>query len=487
MTLNLLSSDDARRLRDFLTDAGYSEQNLHLKLGLRDPASGRLRNLARLQDVTREPNCINTLLRWFWTGSSQDASEASKYVPDWFISLALQCGLLRQNGKDLVGEVLLLPTEGLLLAADHSRKFESADPELVLWTNPTSRLLSRFTVRRPSRATLDLGTGNGIQALSAASHSEKVVATDLNPRAVNFAAFNARLNGIENVTCRGGDGFEPVSGEKFDLIVSNPPYYISPTTQYLFCENPMDLDQLCRRLVREASAHLHEGGYFQMLCEWAEIQGQPWQERLKEWFVDTGCDAWVIKHQRQDPSEYAEEHVRQTAVSPDRDAEHYASYMAYYRERNVKAIHGGVVAMHRRPGQNWMLIEEIAQIPRGRFGESVLRAFEARDFLQSHPFDEQLLQVKPKVAADARLEQVFQQADGGWQRESVTLRLGKGFEFFVELQPVLADFLKGCSGNRTVAEAIAEFAAKVNAPRDELQRECLKVVRKLIERGFLLC
>ena len=485
--LKLLPSDDAKRLCDFFFETGYTEENLRMKLGLKDPASGRLRNLARLQDLTREPNCINTLLRWFWIGSPQDASEAAKYVPVWFIPLARQCGLLRQSGRDLGAEAMLLPAEGFILAADHTSKMDVADPELVLWTNPTSRLLSRFAVRRPSRATLDLGTGNGIQALSAAAHSEKVVATDLSPRAVAFAAFNARLNGIGNVECRAGDGFEPVSGRKFDLIVSNPPYYITPSARYLFCDNPMDLDQLCRRLVREAPSYLNEGGYFQMLCEWAEVEGQPWRERLSEWLDGNGCDAWVIRRYGRDPSEYAEERIRQTTPSAARDAELYAGYMAYYRERNVKAIHGGVIAMHRRSGHNWILVEEISQTPKGTFGQSVLRAFAAQDFLQSHASDDQLLGVMPKLSADARLEQVSRQAERGWKRESLTLRLTEGFEFFVELQPIVAEFLSGCNGTRTVAELIAEFSSKVNAPIEELQRESLKVVRKLIKRGFLLC
>ncbi len=133
---------------------------------------------------------------------------------------------------------MLFPADKFIFAADHTSKIDAGDPDLVLWPNPTSRLLSRFTVRRPSRATLDLGTGTGIQALAAAAHSERVVATDLNSRAVAFALFNARLNGIENVECLCGNGFEPVAGRKFDLIVSNPPFFITPAAQYLFCDNP---------------------------------------------------------------------------------------------------------------------------------------------------------------------------------------------------------------------------------------------------------
>ena len=248
--LSSVPARDAKRLREFFSGAGYTEDNLRGTMGMKDLPSSRLRNYARLLDRTSEPNCINTLVRWFWIGTSQQYSEAEKCVPDWFIPLAFEIGLLYRQGPDLCPEAMLFPANELLFAADHTSKIDSADPDLVLWPNPTSRLLSRFTVRRHSHATLDLGTGTGIQALLASPHSDAVVATDLNPRAVEFAGFNACLNGIENVECLQGDGFGPVAGRKFDLIVSNPPFFITPTAQYLFCDNPLDLDQLCRRLAR---------------------------------------------------------------------------------------------------------------------------------------------------------------------------------------------------------------------------------------------
>ena len=49
-----------------------------------------------------------------------------------------------------------------------------------------------------------MGTGAGIHALLAAAHAKCVVATDTNARALNFAAMNARLNGIENVSFKQG-------------------------------------------------------------------------------------------------------------------------------------------------------------------------------------------------------------------------------------------------------------------------------------------
>jgi predicted RNA methylase len=484
--LETISHSDARRLKEFLSEAGFEEENLRKHRYFVELPSTRLRNIPRLLDSTREPTVLSTLVRWFWLGVPQDSATAAALLPSWFIELSVSCGLLRREGDRLVSEVMLFPGDGFLSACDHTAKIDASDPEFVLWPNPTSKLLSRFTVRRRSRATLDLGTGNAIQALTAASHSDQVVATDLNPRAVAYAKFSARLNGIENIECLAGDGFAPVAGRKFDLIVSNPPFFISPASRHMFCDNPMDLDQLCRRFVKEAPAYLHEDGYFQLLCEWAQVHGQSWQERVAEWLEGSGCDAWVIMGHAQDPAEYAQHRIAETAAGTQNDAELYANYMAYYHERNVEAIHDGIIAMRKRSGKNWLLFEEVTETPKDPFGESVLATFSARDFLSAHSADDQMLMVKPRISPHARLEQFFQPGQGQWQPSSLNLRLTKGFPFFIGLQPPVAGFLAACDGTHTVAELIANFARQVDAPFEKVQTECLGIMRRLLERGFLL-
>src|ERR1700674_2362018 len=176
--LNPISSADAGRLRDFLLQSGYAEDRLREKGYFNELPSTRLRNFPRLLDGMRETNSLNILLRWFWLGIPQEASTAAVFLPAWFLELAFSCGLLQKDGENLTPEVMLFPVDNFLVVCDHTVKIDASDPEFVLWPNPTSRLLSRFTVRRPSRATLDLGTGNAIQELSAASHSAHVVATD---------------------------------------------------------------------------------------------------------------------------------------------------------------------------------------------------------------------------------------------------------------------------------------------------------------------
>jgi release factor glutamine methyltransferase len=72
---------------------------------------------------------------------------------------------------------------------------------------------------------LDMGTGSGVCAIFAARHARRVVAVDINPAAVRCAGINARLNRLEHrIEVRCGDLFAPVAGERFDLIIFNPPF-----------------------------------------------------------------------------------------------------------------------------------------------------------------------------------------------------------------------------------------------------------------------
>jgi release factor glutamine methyltransferase len=79
----------------------------------------------------------------------------------------------------------------------------------------------------PGVSVLDLGTGSGHLAVVAALAGASATAIDISRRAVLSARLNALLNGVR-VTALQGDLFEPVTGRRFDVIVSNPPYLPHP-------------------------------------------------------------------------------------------------------------------------------------------------------------------------------------------------------------------------------------------------------------------
>lgn len=79
---------------------------------------------------------------------------------------------------------------------------------------------------RPGTRVLDLGTGTGVAAIRAAVAGARVTAVDVNAEAVRCARINAILNHVDDrVEVRHGDLFAPVAGERFDLVVCNPPFF----------------------------------------------------------------------------------------------------------------------------------------------------------------------------------------------------------------------------------------------------------------------
>src|SRR5215203_5766332 len=97
----------------------------------------------------------------------------------------------------------------------------------------TGEILARCVASSPFAAplsgesqALDVGTGSGAGAVFAARRGFRVTAVDLNPEAVRCVRVNALLNGLEDrIDGRQGDLFDPTAGERFDLVLFNPPFF----------------------------------------------------------------------------------------------------------------------------------------------------------------------------------------------------------------------------------------------------------------------
>ncbi len=482
-----ITADRAARLRSYFEEAGYTEAGLASRVSLTQFATADTRTLPRELARTSEPTPGNTLTRLFWLGLEQSREVITKVLPEDVLAILLESGVAEAVGPAIVPQVAFWPVAKFLIASDdYNTAFKKGRRDLVLWPNPTTNTLWRYAIRDRFGAVLDLGTGNGVIGLLAAINSSTVVATDLNPRAIEFARFNATLNGVTNIETLLGDCYEPVSGRAFDQILANPPFFITPRNDFLFCQNPLELDGLCRRLVKEAPAHLNEGGYFEMLCEWAEIEGQPWEERIAEWVEGTGCDVWVLHAGRQVPDIYAENYILQTVPDKSQDAERFSEYMQYYRQCKLAAIHSGFIIMRRRSGGGRLRIEEMPAADTLDVGEAILDGFTAHDLLEACAEDEKLLAMRLRPSADARLSRNYLPAKDGWHMDSIRLWRDGAMPSQVDLEPLVAEFFRQLDGKRTAGEAIQAMAGKSDAPFEKVRSESLGVLRRFIECGFVV-
>ncbi len=184
---------------------------------------------------------------------------------------AIEHGLLvDESGEEIVSPLHLRTVRDLFLFSDYL----GGEAEAVMGAGETTAILFQagWPNRRVRRA-LDLGCGAGTLALLAAAGAGEVVGTDVNPRAVAMARFNASVNGIENAEFREGDVYAPVRGEKFDVILSQPPYYPDPAgagRTEVFLHGGARGDELPRRVVHGVADHLEEGGRGTVFTSWPE-------------------------------------------------------------------------------------------------------------------------------------------------------------------------------------------------------------------------
>lgn len=399
-----------------------------------------------------------------------------------------ELGIVERRGGALRARARLVPHGDLYVTSDpHS---DAAGLEHVTGISNPAVLLSDLAVRRPVALGLDLGCGGGIQALLMSRHCAKVIATDINPRALEFTRLNARLNGISNIETRLGSLFEPAGDLRFDLILCNPPYVISPESRLLYRDSGMAGDSLCRQIVGEAGLHLAEGGFAQMLVSWAQVGDRPWQETLEDWLGSAPCDAWFLHYLTEDPLTHAAKWNRpETPAGLAGFAAAVDSWTAYFSEQGIDAVGFGSVTMRRRSGgRNWRRSDALREA-HGSAGNHILRVFAAEDLLRALPDEEALFGTRWRLAPGHRLEQsLVQGPEGGWHPLETRLAMTEGFGFSGSIDLPLAQMLQHLDGKRTVADAVGMAAKEVGIPRAELaayRRAAGQTVRRLLELGLL--
>jgi methylase of polypeptide subunit release factors len=378
-------------------------------------------------------------------------------------------------------------------------------PDHVLGVGGASTTLAQVTVRDTRGRTLDLGTGCGIQALHASRHSGQVVATDISERALAFARFNTALAGVgDRVATRAGSMLEPVAGERFDLVVSNPPFVITPRLPapdgsgaavplYEYRDAGRTGDAVVSELITSVGGVLAPGGVAQLLGNWEVRRGERWDERVGAWLDASGLDGWVVQRELQDPAEYAETWIRDGGTTPDRDpaawAVRYRAWLDDFASRDVEAIGFGIVVLRRpdeaRPAGAGRLrrLEEVTGTVQQPLGPAIGASLAADAWLAVRD-DAALADERVLVAGDVTEERYLRPGDADPQ--VVLLRQGGGFGRTVQSGTALAGLVGACDGELTLGQIAGALGALLDVPVADVLADVLPAVRGLLRDGLLL-
>jgi methylase of polypeptide subunit release factors len=383
----------------------------------------------------------------------------------------------------------------------------------VLGVGGASTTLARAVVRTPVGRALDLGTGCGVQALHLRRHARSVVATDVSARALRVAALTLALDGGAAgdpaggpdvgppgpdgptagrgaVDLRRGSLLGPVAGEAFDLVVSNPPFVITPRTHgvpaYEYRDGGMVGDALVQHLVEEVGDVLAPGGTAQMLGNWEHRDGEPWADRVGAWLDASGLDGWVVQRDLLDPAAYAETWVRDGG---QREGAAFDALVGAWLDdlasRRVDAVGLGLVVLRRpvdpaRP--RLRRLEEVPGTGSGALGAhvaDVLAAEEALAGLDDAALARRHLRVAPDVTEERHAR------PGAADPEVVLLRQGGGFGRAVRVGTAVAGVVGACDGDLPLGVLVGAVAQLLGRPAEEVAAEVLPAARGLVADGLL--
>ncbi|MHB1243689.1 MAG: methyltransferase [Gaiellaceae bacterium] len=476
--------------RAALDAAGFGATGIQAILGTegRLLASARQLPLHRRRALAVE-GPLGPLVVLLVLGLELDADTAERALGTAALEAFAALGVLESDGATIRPRCRIVPHDDVLVASDRSAPAIPGTPAAAVGdggalhvpgVQPPSALLARLTVRRPVAAALDMGTGCGIQAILASRHAERVVATDVNERALGYAEFNFALNGVGNVETRRGSFFEPVAGERFDLVVSNPPYVVSPENALVFRDSGLGRDRVSEQLVGELPAVLAEGGFGSMTISWI-VEGDDLLEPPRRWAESTGCAAWLLHTLTHDALAAAEGWNRHLDDPEELDAG-VREWLGYYERERIEALAYGCLVL-RRAGPAWFRAWELPDEGTPSAGDHLLRLFAGGDVLARAGEDE-LLELRLALVDDASITSRASARDGSWKTEEAWLALGEGLGFRAGLDPYASALVTRLDGSRALREVLSDAAAATGSDLAVFTPPALEVTRSLLGLGF---
>lgn len=400
-------------------------------------------------------------------------------------------------------------------------------PDHVLGIGRAGLTLAALTPRKPVETALDLGVGCGIQTLYLLRHVRQVVATDISTRALEFTAFNVALAGVDSarVQLRQGNLLEPVAGQRFDLIVSNSPFVITPPSvrqaglplmEYHDAGGP-----ILPALVRGLEDHLNPDGVAVMLGNWEHREGTSWRTSVNQW-IGKSLDAWIIQREVQDPVEYAAMWLRDGGLTPERSGVAFENALAAWQEdfdsRQVSGVGMGYLVFHApvaatsgpggaapegqaapeepasdaatpsdavAPGavvEPWRVLEEVPTSGQGALGEHVAQVIAAHEALRGLD-DAQVAALKLRTASGLSKEEALTPTP---VPTAPVIRQAEGFGRVIAVgMPEVALLSASDEGLLTVAQIAAAVASLTSEDPAAVLADMVAATRTFAHAGMV--
>ncbi|MGZ1490761.1 methyltransferase [Brevibacterium sediminis] len=528
-------------LGETLYRSGYTEPRLRQFWGgptsealLRNNAAPAIHHCARTladQSSTAADRAMASAALLFHFHRTVPVAQVRALLGEFF-DTAAEAGLITVDDDEVTAPFALTPyelpvgvprgfrpgDENLYLVADHGTLTtpDVLDGEFVLGLGGAGRTLVSITPRDYVGVAADIGTGCGIQALLLTRHSDRVIATDISHRALRLAELSAGLNGVTTIEFRHGSLLEPLQ-EPVDLLVSNPPFVITPRstdTTFEYRDGGMTGDRLVRELFTRIPENLAPGGRSVCLGNWEAASGK--DEGPESWVSDDDTSVFVIEREALDPIAYAETWIRDSGIPRASTAwnDAVAAWLDDFATRAVDEVVFGYVLIAKSDNdvptigfEDPAIGDVTSDVDRGPSGTAE-GVFKTRVRVTSAPannphglaeFLTTIIAIRSWLAA-AGPEEIAATAftrspdlvehrhylPGAPEPNSITLEQGIGFGQVFDLDTALAGFVSVADGTLTLRQTAGALAQLLEVDPTALEDQLVAQVRALCAAGALL-
>lgn len=468
-------------LRDAVTRSGYSIETL----GAAERVAPNQLDAVRLPLVhwwlARQPGPDAILARLFTYEDRVPCGAVEGSLGRPVLDDLVAAGALSVVDGLVRARLRLTPFEGLWLLSDPP----DAGGDAVMGPGPTTQVLAR-AIPRTAGAVLDVGCGAGTLALVAAARgARRAVGVDLSARAVTLAEVNARLNRLP-LELRAGDLLAPVRGERFDLVVCQPPYVPLPAgvSRTVYLHGGARGDELALRFAGAFPEALSPGGRALLFFD-TPATAAPLHRALRAALGPAAVDLAVLS--APGPSADMQAVAYAAAHEPALGAGYAASvrrYRDHLRALGADAFARALVVLRAsdRPGGRFTVELPVPSL--ARLDDASLERWLAGLDLAAEP-DDALLRAAVRPAPGARLRD--ERVPGSDAAPAWAVRFEPGAlaadRAVSDAGAFLVDALARAS---SLAEAVPRLAEAAGASAEDARRLVLDFAREGLSRGMLV-
>lgn len=438
---------------------------------------------------------LDALIHLYYDCHTLDRVVCDRLLGEGSGDLLLRLGLASLHEGEIMGTVLMYPTEALWLVSDRpvfsaagSISYEAVS-DFVYPSNTKSVRVFLATLP-PSRGkrVLELCSGTGVATLMAAkAGATHAWAVDITERCTHFAAFNARLNDLEHVTSLQGDLYAPLEGQQFDCIVAHPPYIPSTSTEIIYRDGGEDGEQITRAIIGKLPEYLALDGIFHCTCQITAREGAPALDRVRAMLGEAADEFDLILFGR-GVTDVKSHFVKQLLNANVETEPGVVALMRRFTTLKVRQMEYGTIIIRRHGMPRRGTAMAVTRHLDGTWGQVAwLLAMQELLADGTNALDV-LLASRPRLSPVAKFSlnyQISGNPEDPWRAAEGFLSVEQPVPARISANGADAAFLSSCAGDRTFAHILRDLQAEGTMPPTLTPHEFMHTMLPLVLSGVL--